>query len=222
MNRHQLGKRLRTELARNKGKSAVLGIVCVVALYFWLPLIWGLFRKKEASPAAAVEATPAVAPVTEGLPEAAAFHWREFLSWRDKDPRMMVVAMAAGTRNPFERPPAELASDVSPAELQMAEPEPVERQRHPLELGLELRGTVVGRANAVADIAGKIYVPGAIIRPLAGDEDAGDALSHIAFRLVEIDRTHVVLERDGKLFRLDLPAAGGPESDSIMIRRLGE
>ena len=37
----RLGKKARNELMRNPKKSAILGVICLVALYFWLPLLRG-------------------------------------------------------------------------------------------------------------------------------------------------------------------------------------
>jgi hypothetical protein len=225
MNKNQLGKRLRTELGRNKGKSVALGVVCVVALYFWLPLIWGFCRKQEKSTEATANETSDVTVTTISAPPTVEFQWREFLSWRDKEPRMTVAALTVDTRDPFARPQQEGAADSSEiiADVNTDVPEPTPIQHHPSEYGLVLRGTVVGRRGGAANIAGKIYAVGATIRPVSGeDEDSPDDLSHIAYRLVEIDKMHVVLEHEGQLFRLELPTAAGPSTDSITIRRFGQ
>src|SRR5687767_12645531 len=101
MTSNSFGKRLSRELSRNKGKSAALCILCLVALYFWLPLFSKYFKKKKGVPTAAptVETTSVAsasaaaalkspAAMAEEIPQ---FDWKEFLTWMSHEPRMTLT-----------------------------------------------------------------------------------------------------------------------------------
>ncbi len=158
-------KQIQREAAANKGKAAVLAVVCLVALYFWVPLVSGWFsggavadtgnESLVVTPAAAAAPVPAKTPAA---PVAAAAHdehaWYDLAHWMASDPFMASATLPPGLQDPF-RQPAPKAEEPDPDELaQATAPEPPARLD--LEkLGMVLTSTMVGRQRAVIQISGK-------------------------------------------------------------------
>jgi len=176
MTSNSFGKRLARELTRNKAKSAALGILVLVALYFWLPLFGKYFKKKKNTPSAApaVETTPiasaSAAPKTPGAmaEEIPQFDWKEFLTWMAHEPRMTVVSTSAETRDPFSPSVSKRAVQQEQlASEKTEEPEEPKIVLGPKECGLQLRATFVGARSSSANLNGVNYRVGAWI-PIPG------------------------------------------------------
>ena len=226
----ELSERLLKELKRNKAKSAALGVLCLVAIYFWLPLITKYFKKnnqvQSAPQSVATKAVVHVQPVKpiENTPE---FVWKEFLAWMADEPRMTVLAVSPDTRNPFARsakaPVVASGESSQPAEQESEIGElPLKKTiKGPSDYGMVLRGTLVGGRRSTANIDGTNYGVGAFV-PIA--DSAGASVQDQGsegFRLLEVKPRYVTLERRGQLFRLELQRPGS-EDHNLIIRPVGQ
>ncbi|MEN6497037.1 MAG: hypothetical protein ABFD16_22315 [Thermoguttaceae bacterium] len=191
-------KQLRREAARNPAKAGVLGLLVVVALWFWAPLVWGLVGSREESsqpsPTGSPLATrdvssPAPASTATAAPAAT---WQQLVEWRKRDPRTTAADMLKTRRDPFHAiPSAVVQEEVKAVPV-------VQVVITPEQLGLRLSSTVVGSDRRVALINGRIYREGQVLK-------CGKEAQEILFRLAEVHSRHVVLEREGHRFELAIP-----------------
>ena len=201
----KLVKRLKREALASPKKAAVLGLMGLVALYFWAPLVGKWFSKP--SPAGAVAAAPpaqaagasgAATPVAE-----ATLGWRELIRQITADPHTVPVALALD-RDPFAPPLVEVIAE---------KPGPVEPVKPPIavtpaSLGLSLVATMIAPDYRAARLNGKTVAVGQTIEVVK----SGSAYQ---FTLAEVDATRAVLVRDGE--RFELFAKGPPRSGKIEI-----
>lgn len=199
-------KQLRREAARNPAKAGVLGLLVVVALWFWAPLVWGWIGPGEASSQPASESPSAVSVATEaGLGAASpapavattkmpTYTWQQLAEWRRQDPLTTAADTLRLRRDPFHAVEAEVADEEVKPVQEVIQPVVLK----PEDLGLKVTSTVVGPARRVALINGRTYQEGQVIR-------CGREGQEIAFQLVEVQPRHVVLERDGHRFELAIP-----------------
>lgn len=214
----KLIKKLRREATANPKKAAILGVLLLVAIYFWMPLVsrWISHRKDQAQsslpPSSAPTSAPSLASSTisatttppgspllgvtapEGTVTKPAPTWRELADAIERDPLMRPAAPVMTERvrpNPFGRPqPIEIVKDTE-------EPEPNEslaNDAQPAELGLVLSSTVVGTARQTAVINGKVYT-------LGREVPAADGA---LFMLTDIQPRRIVLKRAGREFELKI------------------
>ncbi len=206
MSFNRIVRQLRREATGSPKKAAVLGLSAVVALWFWVPLVWGWISPEDTETEIAA-ATP-VAEASSALPVATApgpavtpqqvqrprHTWQQLVRWMDNDPRTLAANFAAGVRDPFATPPSQLAV-VEPEDLPEDEPEEVRPDVTPENLGMVLSSTIVGPRRRVARIDGVLYRPKDTVKL---DRDG----QQIEFKLAEIHPRRVVLDRDGNRFEL--------------------
>jgi hypothetical protein len=203
----KLGKKLRREARANPKKAVFLGVAALVAVYFWMPLVWGWIGKsdpKMATPDVSAGATSTVAaapPAGESaakpsVPERP--NWQQIIRWMHDDPRTMTAPPLMTTRDPFEPPKIEVA-ETKPVEP----PKPKPSAIAPTAAGLVLTSTIIGPQRRVAQINGKTYAVGQTVEALKQKEAVG-----AAFRLVEVQSRRAVLEADGQRFELSIPEPG--------------
>jgi hypothetical protein len=198
-------KQLRREAARNPGKAGVLGLLLVVALWFWAPLVWGWIgpSKKKDAPSASAGPIPVVSeaatpspgassPATASTPAAT---WQQLVEWRKQDPLTTVADTLKLRRDPFHAVEAEVAQEDMKAVQETVQPVAVLK---PEDLGLKVTSTIVGPARRVALINGRTYREGQRIQ-------CGREGQEIAFLLAEVHPWHVILEREGHRFELAIP-----------------
>ncbi|MBN1396022.1 MAG: hypothetical protein JW959_13450 [Pirellulales bacterium] len=193
-------KRLRREAAANPKKAAILGILFVVSLYFWVPLVGGWLGGEETSTAAAPQSATAVAGPSSSAPSVAEkaenrHSWRQIDRWRREDPRTTTSRQVVRTRDPFEFPKSEIAKTESAETTN-----PSNRIVTPEDAGLSLSSTIIGPRSRMARINGKTYTIGQSIETT--NEEA--ALKAV-FKLTEVNPDGVVLESDSGRFELTLP-----------------
>lgn len=200
----KLIKQLKKEVKANPGRSAVLAIVTVVAIYFWAPLVmkWsGLGKGAKPTEVAtapvasngAVSSTPTVAAPTIATP----FRWESFLQRIAGDNHMASASLPQLQHNPFEtkvrsEADADLeAADELPVTIPVAAKTPFD------QLGLRLQSTLVSSKGGVAMIDGKLVsfdaaqsAPQWITIPHAGTD--------IEVRLLDVRHREVELEYDGE------------------------
>jgi hypothetical protein len=214
VNLGRLAKTIRREAKANPKKAAILGLLLVVAIYFWAPLVAGWCSKGSAeSPVATLpgEKPPFEPPagatsaglITMAVPidaapkptDAARQHsWQNLVQWMEQDPRMVAAGLPLANRDPFLAPHAERPMPQPKESHAHAEPELT-----PQNLNFVLSGTVVGAGRHVARINGKSYEQG---KPI--ELSAKDGKQHWTFTLAEVDARRVVLERQGKRYEVKL------------------
>jgi hypothetical protein len=210
---NKLAKRFRREMTGNPKKAVLLGLLSLVAMYFWGPLLWRQFAKDEAA-VVAVAANPvatAAGPVaqpsdqtalTADKNEAAAIPWQQLAKWMDNDPQATAAKFVAEQRNPF-----------APTQSKRQPPPRLEQLgATPQSVGLELSSTIIGAKRRVARISGRTYEEGQTI-------EASKDGQPIAFTLAEVHSRHVVLLRQGEPFQLAIP--GRTQSGRIEMTRDG-
>lgn len=205
MSQNQLIRRLKREATRNPKKLGALGLLLVVALWFWAPLVRGWFHKDEpapspaGSPTAVAAASGISAPNPVGGNQAGklagtTYSWDQVAEWMEKDP----LTKAAGTL-PARRDPFRASQDIVAVEVAREQQRKIREHKPsaviPAELGLKLTATIVGPKQSVALINGRTYRQGAEI----ACEKAG---SRYNLRLVEVRRKGVVLECRGARLQL--------------------
>jgi hypothetical protein len=215
----KLAKQLRRDLLGNPKKAAALGLMVLVALYFWAPLV-----KKWLFPAGTSAVTATVAGlILEDDPDAVktttrggkVFRWDRIRELMSKDERMTSAALEANFVDPFRaaQPPAH--ETVAAHQPETAQPEPMPMPEHPAidpaTVGLTLASVVVGPRHSSAMINGRAYREGQTIR-LSTGHSSGPT---IEYKLVLIDRLGAELEGGGKTWRLSLPRAGLAQGDEI-------
>lgn len=242
-----LAKTLTKELGRNKKKSAILGVMCLVALYFWAPLIWGWFAGDgseesvalpETTPSVAAPSTPPPTTPTARSKTERLVPWDRLLSMMEQDQHMTTAALPQGMRNPF----AEMVINSSPVERDVdttavpaAMTDPAE-----IELGLELSAVIIGPRIQMATINGRTYRQGEQISiDLSGAVSTADSVDNddlppavatsrpldsftSIWTITRIEPDGVVLRHsEGTIRRLELQRASLSGDDSISLSRVG-
>jgi hypothetical protein len=198
----RLTRQLRREVVKNPQKAAVLGLLAVVALWFWAPLVWGWIAGDDPAagttaaqpaanaPPAQPAGTPAQSNTTAKEPKTPRHPWRQLVKWMDNDPRTSAADPM------FERPDPFLSAETRPAG---DEPGQVQPELTPGSLGMVLSSTIIGPRRRVARINGKSYQQGETVK-LAKDQQ------QIEFTLAEVYPRRIVLKRQGEQFELRIPA----------------
>jgi len=198
VNLKKLTKQMQREAKANPGKAVFLGLLAVVALWFWLPLVWGWIGKEDPTTAeAAVEtfdtntaATLNQESTTPGETEASHYPWHEIAKWMDNDPLTSAANMIKLRRDPF-RP----HSSQSSQEAIDDEPEELLPDVTPESLGIVLSGTIIGPDRRVALINGKPYDEAKPVRFLKDGQK-------IEFTIEQIHPRRIVLQRNEEQFEL--------------------
>ena len=217
----QLTRRLRREVTANPRKAAILGLLALVALYFWAPLLWGWIAggNSEAEPAQAAATPEGMPPVLSRLapfsPPAAvnrppagqgkepltSYSWDRLARWIEDDPRMKPAREFASRRDPFHAVVQEVAEKPDSEQIKAAE---AAAAVTPESLGLVLSSTLIGPHRRTALVNGRTYEQGRTIE-LAKDGRPFE------FTLSEVHPRRIVLKREGRRYELTIPqpAASG-------------
>ncbi len=207
--------RLAREVKASPKKAAALGLLLVVALYYWVPLVqeWMSAREVHADlavalPAAeratpAAVASPASETSVEPAPGASAdqpfggWPWQAVVSTMEGDPRTRPVAEPPSGRDPFRPVVREIAQEKPDDEPEEAAPAEL-AETTPEALGIELSSTLIGPQRRLALINGRPFLEG---RRIAWQKD-GQSLE---FLLREVRPKSIILEREGRQFELQIP-----------------
>jgi len=209
MSLSKLARQLRREAMANPKKAAILGVLVLVAAYFWGPLVWGWVAPEQAAGESAnVEAEPdaeqaalantASTPPQElpdGEQEACPHPWTQLDEWMRNDPMTTPAEDVAAWRDPFAD--AAVGAQGNQDETAQAAVAPLT----PESLGVELSGTLIGPRRRVALIGGKAYRAGQAVTV----EHAGRPID---LQLVEVHPRRIVLEWEGNRFDLAIPERG--------------
>jgi hypothetical protein len=204
-------RQLRKEATANPKKAAILGLLGLVALYFWAPLLWTwLGDEAPAGPGTAQASLVGFDPLALAGPSAAAkeepkkpdaakkkIPWDQLAAWMKDDPRTAAATALTQRPDPFR---VQVEEEPEPEEEpeQQIQPPPVAPEVTPESLGIGLSATVVGPRRRVAVIAGRAFAEGETV---AMEKD-GETYE---FRLAEVRPRTAVLQREGKQFELVIP-----------------
>ena len=212
MNLDKLTKQFRRDMAANPKKAALLGLMVVVALYFWGPLAWKFLaaaQSKQRSTADMASLILTDDPVDVAQPGkggrgTSKFRWDKVRQLIRQDARMVSATFDTDWIDPFgkgssdmrevvvETPPEDPAIAAAAAAASLA--------IEPKDLGIVLGAVMIGPRTRVATINGESCREGDKI----SITPKGDQTSTIEFRLHRIMRQSVQLEINGRIFTLEL------------------
>ena len=191
-------------MTANPKKAAILGLMAVVAIYFWAPLVWKWTAKdnavvkvnsatpKGAEPVATppkAEVAPTEAPRPKHPP------WQQIVQWIQSDSRTAPAPPWSNTRDPFQKAKTAVAETKVEEE---ARPKPPVLT--PASVGMVLTGTIIGPQRRIARISGKSYNEGQTIEVVKEKDKL-----HVSFTLLEVHDRRAVLESQGERFELAIP-----------------
>ena len=209
VNLEKLAKQLRRDVAANPKKAAALGLMVVVALYFWGPLVWkslstsGSKRNTKANMAALILTDDPAEPTQHSKGRSGGkFRWEKIRQLIRQDERMVSATYDVAWIDPFGKP----AGSDEPEQVAEAPTEDAAAiakalaALEPKDLGIVLGGVVVGPRLRLATINGEVCHEGDVF---SVPDKLNKSVSH-DFRVVKIDRQGVQLESSGRIFTLEL------------------
>jgi hypothetical protein len=240
----KLGKRIRRELVKSPAKSASLGLVCLVALWYWVPILfdWASGAPETPPDIRVVKPTevgttdthvgPVVAPTTALLTTS---NWQTLAKSMDDDPSTKSAELPEDQRDPFGR----LGAGDSEETLEQLQDEIDDEPTGGLatakssggnepdvsELKLVLGGTIIGGRFRSATINGSSYQEGDVVRvAVNANSRASDGATEkeIEWELADVQASHVVLKRGEKEYLLELQRTGLALGDRIVRRVAAE
>ncbi len=195
MSASKLQKQLIRELTANPKKAGALGLLAAVALYFWLPLLFGGESKKKKKTA---DAAPVAQPgATASTPSSAVtsatqkrHKWQDVVSWIEQDPLMTPPKEVPTAHKAFgaEKVAVHQAEDKPETPVEVANTEPTEADVTPETLGLVLNGTLVGSNRRVALINNR---PCRVGTKFWVGDDIGFVVVAVTSRSATLQRTDV-------------------------------
>lgn len=198
----KLVRQLRRDLTASPKKAAALGLMALVALYFWAPLVWRWIKPGHTNGKPVVAASEVILedevvdPAKSVRKQARAFAWEKVRRKVAADPRMTPALYQTSWSDPF-RPADQRASGSQATSPQLAAGSQVD----PVALGMKLTSVAIGSQRRSAIISGAKYHEGELV-PSGGAK--GQPATGIEFRLTRIGFYEVQLEYEGKTFTLEL------------------
>jgi hypothetical protein len=217
----RLQKQLTRDLKANPKKAGMLGLLAVLAAWFWAPLIFG--GKPSQTVVQATPVPPAAAVRPAGQPTAGATAdirpaWQDLNRWMAEDAQMTSARLSESQRNPFANSPHLTASAAAQAKAlaekavlaQLSQDDPQTRQqlaatpredeiKSAQDLGLVLSATVITHGRRAALINGRVYEEGVALKA-----------DGMAFVVEEVRPDQVVLGRAGQQFKLAIKRSQKP------------
>jgi len=231
----KLAKKIQRELIKSPAKSALLGLVFLVALWYWAPILCGWLSGAPKTPpdirvvkAEAPESTDLGLVVDAKNVVSRVRDWQTLVKWMDDDRATRPALLPDAQRDPFGRPKASISEKLIEQIQDEIDDQPSTsggEEPDVSDLKLVLGGTIVGTQFRSATINGSSYQQGDVVRvPVGTDSDATDVATGkaIEFELVAIQPSHVLLKRGGKEHRLQLEFAGLAFGDRIVRRVAAE
>jgi len=181
-------ERLKKDFKKSPGKAIALGLLCLVAVWFWVPLIFGGGSAPTLKPATKPSAKTTATESTTAVKSKDTFvapPWRSMTAWIAADSRYRPQDATWRERDPFTKL-VEAKPVVAKATPKVAEVDDVS----PTAARIALGSTLVGNTRKVALINGKSYHVGDTIR---GDFNKNT----VKFTLTKIEPKQVTLSRQG-------------------------
>lgn len=217
----KLAKQARRDLAANPKKAAILGLMLLVAAYFWGPLLWKWLAPggkvkggKDGQTALILEDDPVEAAPQAKPGALRPFRWEKVRQQIRRDRFMVPAAFEEQWPNPFAPLPVAAQSQTtiegeSQAAIAAAK---TETELTPESAGLTLASVAISPRRRTATISGNTYREGETITAGGGDDKAATGP---AFRLVRIERQGVELEHEGKTWWLEFDKPRLVQGDEI-------
>jgi hypothetical protein len=219
VNLEKLIKQLRRDMTANPKKAAALGVMILVALYFWGPLAWNWIapsaskRSSKMNTSALILTDDPAEPTQQHKARGGAkFRWEKVRELVKHDSRMVSATFDPTWIDPFAKSAAAISSEAaaaaqSDAVTSAAAAAPVEFS----DLGIVLGGVFVGARSRVATINGEAHREGETI--VVADKSDKTVIQRV--RVAQIRRQAVVLEVGGRTFTVELTAPKLAHGDEI-------
>jgi hypothetical protein len=213
----KLVRQLRRDITASPKKAAALGLMVLVALYFWAPMVWGWMAPGKGGASSTASAGDVILeddpvdPAAQARKQRQVFHWERVRRKVLADPRMTPARYDLAWNDPFRGLAATTTNPQSVAGSQAEAA--MSLGGDPAQLGLSLTSVAIGRVRRSATISGESYREGEMV-PAGGPQ--GSAGRGIEFRLVHVGFHEVKLERGGRTYTLELSRprlAAGDELD---------
>ena len=171
MNVQRTIRHIRRDVKKSPGKMLVLGVLAVVGVYFWVPLIGTWYGGDETGfvpRADSPERLPMVdssVTIKESKSDLMEPTWDQLVGWLEQDNLTKSATLEDQLLDPF-RPidsRSALIDGSEAAESASTEIKPA-REVTPDSLGLILKATIVGGPRGVASINGRTYLENEIIK----------------------------------------------------------
>lgn len=214
----KLVKQIGRDAAANPKKAALLGVMALLALYFWAPLLagWIAPAKRKTTPtgnlALILTDDPVEATDKTKAAQGGNFRWEKVHQLLTSDPRMNSAEFDISWASPF----AVAAAVREITEASEAQDEAIEKAAalrkdiSPAEAGLVASCVLIGPRRRTVMINGEVYgEQQTIVAPVK------DGLVGLQFRLVSIGRQEITFEREGRTYSLELMKSGLAEGDQI-------
>jgi hypothetical protein len=197
-------RQVRRDLTASPKKAAALGLMILVALYFWVPMVWGWIAPEANAGKQVVDASEVILeddpvdPVTTAKKSGKVFAWEKVRRKVAADPRMTPALYEVTWSDPFPlvHDDAKAGAAQTTAGLAQASA-PVD----PAALGLKLTSVAIGAKSRSAIINGEKYREGESVPAEGSDTQSG---SGVAFRVTHIGFREVELEYQGRTYTLEL------------------
>ena len=196
----RLKHQLQREIKKNPKQAIALGLLVVVACWFWAPLIVGWLPTGAGKPGSPATPNAVAAVATAEQPNsaepasAAAPTWSQLAEWMQHDPLMAAAPRLASDRNPFVTPQTEMDAQLAATTKQRAKQQP----STPEQAGLTLSSTIVGAQRRTALINGRAYTEGKTIVQIIDGQP-------VAYELAEVHPKSIVLQQGQQRYELKLP-----------------
>ena len=222
MSANKLLHKLSREVKRNPKRAGVLGLLVVVALWFWAPLILGWIIPEPDPATTQTIADDGTTTPDRSKDEAAttkvktddntntqkgAKDWKQLVEWIESDALTVATTGLATLRDPFT--PVKQEATSAQAQLS-AKAEELQKKLQqspditPQSVGLTLSSTIVGPHVRVALLNGRTYKQGQLIKVGTNEDKTGDGKTSIEFKLLDIQPEQVTLERSNKKYTLTI------------------
>ena len=211
----KLTKQIRRDLTANPKKAAALGLMILVALYLWGPMVWGWAvsaksSKRNFAGDLILEDDP-VDPVQTAEKAKFVFKWDKVRQQILGNELMVSAVRDPAWPDPFQGtapPPPRIATSEQPTPTN---PPPEVQNVTPVDLGLALTSVVISPRWRAATISGEVYLENEFIKS-PPDQPAGT----MELKVTRITRDGVELESDGKTFVLRLERPKLAHGDEII------
>jgi hypothetical protein len=208
VNVEKLTKQIRREVAANPKKAALLGLMFLVALYFWGPLLtkWiapsGEKKEKASITSLILTDDPVETASRNKTSSRVKFRWEKARQLIEQDPRMASATFDPTWSNPFGGSAPTISQQQQVLETQPTESSAQEREEEfkPSDFGLVLSSVMMVGKQRLATINGDVYRQGDSIA--VGSKD--DKATAVQFKVARILLREVELERNGRRFGLQL------------------
>jgi hypothetical protein len=206
----KLASQLRRDLTANPKKAAALGLMILVALYFWGPLAWkfvksGSTKQHKLNVSSLILTDDPVEPSKQQGKAGGRtrFRWEKVRQLIENDPHMQSADFEVAWVDPFGGPAPAPAEVEQVAQQSMEEPATVAAAVatiDPQNIGLTVGGIMLSSARRLAIVNGQICREGDLVSVI----DKRDKTTTYEFRVQKIHKHSIQLEIAGQIFTLEL------------------